>query len=415
MSYTLSVGSDGSATTAQVAWSVNGQTYKFRSDNNFISWITTIFDVADSLNIIGGLDLLLTDQIPPVQGGAGNIFAKYDAGVSVAGNARGVGAVDLQQARSLATQVASGANSVIAGGSENTASFPFATIGGGVTNTASDSFSVVAGGRLNTASGYNATVCGGASNTASNYYATVGGGTQNTASGDNATVGGGYSNTASNSSATVGGGNSNTASNISATVGGGYQNTASLDFGVCAGGRINNCNGLSATIGGGEDNETTGIASCIPGGYRALADRYGMVANASGQFSSRGDAQAVSFVMRNTTSGATTANLKLDGSTENLTIPSGKLLSGIINISGIDSTGAEVLNYLKQFAIKNVAGTTTLVHQAVIGTNHRDNPALDAVISADNVNDCLQVACTGRAGLNFRWVAVVTGLEIAYG
>ena len=310
MSYTLSVGSDGSATTAQVVWSVNGQTYKFRSDNNFISWITTIFDVADSLNIIGGLDLLLTDQIPPVQGGTGNLYAKYGVGASVAGNARGLGAVDLQQYRNNATEVASA---------------DFATVGGG---------------RNNTASGY---------------YATVGGGRQNTASG------------------------------IYATVGGGSGNTASSNF---------------ATVGGG---------------LSALADRYGQTANASGNFSTQGDAQAVSFVMRNTTSGATTANLKLDGITVNLTIPSGKLLSGIINISGIDSTGAEVLNYIKQFSIKNVGGTTTLVHQAVIGTNHRDNAALDAVISADNVNDCLQVACTGRAGFNFRWVAVVTGLEIAYG
>jgi len=340
MSYTLSVGSDGSATTAQVVWSVNGQTYKFRSDNNFISWITTIFDVADSLNIIGGLDLLLTDQIPPVQGGTGNLYAKYGVGASVAGNARGLGAVDLQQYRNNATEVASA---------------DFATVGGG---------------RNNTASGY---------------YATVGGGDGNTASANYATVGGGISNTASGDRATVGGGRQNTASGIYATVGGGYGNTASGNY---------------ATVGGG---------------LSALADRYGQTANASGNFSTQGDAQAVSFVMRNTTSGATTANLKLNGSTENLTIPSGKLLSGIINISGIDSTGAEVLNYIKQFSIKNVGGTTTLVHQAVIGTNHRDNAALDAVISADNVNDCLQVACTGRAGFNFRWVAVVTGLEIAYG
>ena len=121
MSYTLSVGSDGSATTAQVVWSVNGQTYKFRSDNNFISWITTIFDVADSLSIIGGLDLLLTDQIPPVAGGAGNIFAKYETAGSVVGNVRGVGAVDFQQNRGFATQVASGQYAVIGGGASKTA------------------------------------------------------------------------------------------------------------------------------------------------------------------------------------------------------------------------------------------------------------------------------------------------------
>jgi len=50
MSFALTVGSDGRAATAQVVWSVNGQTYKFRSDNNFLSWITTIFSVADNLS-----------------------------------------------------------------------------------------------------------------------------------------------------------------------------------------------------------------------------------------------------------------------------------------------------------------------------------------------------------------------------
>lgn len=35
--------------TAEVVWSVNGATYKFRSDNNFIAWISTIFSVADAV------------------------------------------------------------------------------------------------------------------------------------------------------------------------------------------------------------------------------------------------------------------------------------------------------------------------------------------------------------------------------
>ena len=50
MSFALTVGNDGQAATAQVAWSFNGQTYKFRSDNNFLSWVTSIFTVADVLS-----------------------------------------------------------------------------------------------------------------------------------------------------------------------------------------------------------------------------------------------------------------------------------------------------------------------------------------------------------------------------
>jgi hypothetical protein len=92
------------------------------------------------------------------------------------GNQRGLHAVDLQSARSEATQVASGNYSVIGGGLDNTASGVGATVGGGGGNTASDTSATVGGGEQNTARGYAATVGGGGFNTASSNYATVGGG-----------------------------------------------------------------------------------------------------------------------------------------------------------------------------------------------------------------------------------------------
>ena len=92
------------------------------------------------------------------------------------GNKLGLHAVDLQSARSEATQVASGNYSVIGGGLDNTASGVGATVGGGGGNTASDTSATVGGGEQNTARGYAATVGGGGFNTASSNYATVGGG-----------------------------------------------------------------------------------------------------------------------------------------------------------------------------------------------------------------------------------------------
>ena len=85
------------------------------------------------------------------------------------GNQRGLHAVDLQSERSAATEVASGAYSVIGGGRNNTASSSYATVGGGFQNTASNMYT---------------TVGGGVSNTAIGLYATVGGGQQNTAIGN---------------------------------------------------------------------------------------------------------------------------------------------------------------------------------------------------------------------------------------
>jgi len=54
MSFTLTFGQEGNCATAQVVWSVDGKTYNFRSDNNFVSWISTIFTVADYLSSSGG-------------------------------------------------------------------------------------------------------------------------------------------------------------------------------------------------------------------------------------------------------------------------------------------------------------------------------------------------------------------------
>jgi hypothetical protein len=152
------------------------------------------------------------------------------------GNQRGLHAVDLQSARSAATQVASGNYSVIGGGLNNTASGIGATVGGGGFNTASGSlYATVGGGLSNTASGAYATVGGGTSNTASSSYTTVGGGSLNTASGDLATVGGGFSNIASGQYATVGGGSNNTASGDFSVVPGGYGNIANANFNLVFG------------------------------------------------------------------------------------------------------------------------------------------------------------------------------------
>ena len=122
------------------------------------------------------------------------------------GDPRGLHAVDLQSARTAATQVASGDYSVIGGGLDNTASGNYATVGGGAGNTASGAAATVGGGFFNTASGWYATVGGGSGNIASGDAATVGGGIANTASGNFATVGGGYLNNASGDYSAIPGG-----------------------------------------------------------------------------------------------------------------------------------------------------------------------------------------------------------------
>ncbi|HUO53842.1 MAG TPA: glycosyl hydrolase family 28-related protein [Rhodoblastus sp.] len=86
------------------------------------------------------------------------IFANNNA---TTGNARGSKAVDWQPCRGNGTQVASGANSTIAGGCSNTASGPYSFVGGGYGNTASGTRVTIAGGYTNSATGQYSAAVGG--------------------------------------------------------------------------------------------------------------------------------------------------------------------------------------------------------------------------------------------------------------
>jgi len=121
----------------------------------------------------------------------------------VNGDARGANAVDLQTNRSGASQVASGATSVVGGGRGNLVSVEHSTIGGGDSNSISGGGSthVIAGGSANDIAGggvYNA-ICGGFVNlitTSGVDAAAIGGGARNSIEQDNATIPGGSRATA---------------------------------------------------------------------------------------------------------------------------------------------------------------------------------------------------------------------------
>jgi hypothetical protein len=291
-------------------------------------------------------------------------------GTITGGNARGSYAIDLQLTRNNANQVARGTNhSVILGGANNTSSaFNYSVVCGGEANTASANYAVVCGGQTGTASAVNSFVAGGQSNTAS----------------------GGWSFVANSN---------NTASGQAAHVLG----------------NINTASGTDAFCCNGNNQSTANRASAL--GHQALANRINMQAYASGSFSNTtgsGDAQRARFVLRNKTTTNAAVELFLDGSATRLTIPSGKVLGLTINITGISSTGAAVAHYLRQYALKNVLGTTTEVYAPVtIGT---DNAAGTSIaLSASDASDALIVSVTGTASTIWRWVASVDAVEIAFG
>ena len=93
--------------------------------------------------------------------GNGALLAQIPTGTAAGGNKRGGQAVDWQGVRAIASQVATGDNSVIGGGRANTAVSQYCTVGGGSENIATGVAATVGGGSLNTADQVNATVPGG--------------------------------------------------------------------------------------------------------------------------------------------------------------------------------------------------------------------------------------------------------------
>ena len=300
-------------------------------------------------------------------------------GTTTGGNARGSRAVDLQLERTAATQVAVGANSFAVGAS----------------NTVSNQYSMAIGNN-NSVTGASGSGAFGTSNTSSaGSFPSFAFGTGNTASGTSS-IAMGRSCTAGSYSISAGGFSSASGDGCAA-----FGNTA------LASGTNSQVFGQSCTA-----NTTYTQAS----GEYALANRYGMFARASGAFSgtATGDAQRAQFVMRNKTTTNAAVELFLDGSATRLTIPSGKYLTGTINIAGIKSDGTAAASYIRQFSIKNVAATTSLV--GTVNLVGIDTASLTSIsITANDTNDALKVEVTGILSETWRWVAAVDVVEVAYG
>ena len=373
------------STTAQTFRVYNTYTSATNFESLLIQWNTNEARIGTAVGsgggsqrniILGGWDSTSTwiprIVITPTSTGA-IYFGPVADSTTTGGNARGVRAIDFQVVRSNANQVASGDYSLILQGQNNRVAngYNWGTIVNAVNSTVT---------------GASGLIVSGSNCTASNVFSVVVSGNQQTSSGQQSFIGNGGYLVASGTYSFIGNGDSSTASANYAFIGIGQTCTASAQY--------------------------TDITS----GLQTVADRYGMSAKAVGCFSAAGDAQSVRFILRIKTTDATATTMMLDGSATRLTIPSGKMMFADIWISGIKSDGSAAATYRRKVAIKNVGGTTSLIGAVeTIGTDYEDNINTDIAITADNTNDALQINVTGITAETWRWVAVVEGLEIAYG
>lgn len=341
----------GGATLQNSAWII--------ADNATASPNNTVNHA--SFQATGGTTNVSASIVPK---GTGAFCLAVPDGTATGGNVRGANAIDLQTLRSAANQVAAGASSIVIGVNSRAANANDLAIGSSATGSGGDATSI------------------GSSATAAVQAAAIG-----------------YTAIASGQAAFAG---------PTATASGNYS--IAIGRSCTASGESSTAMGVAAISSG---IYSTGI------GYRPVTTRLGMFAHGANfidPFSEFGSAQYVRFVASKKTTNATPTTLMLDASSTRLTITSGKILFATVRISGIKSDGSATACYLRKVAIKNVGGTTSLVGAIdVIGVDIEDNILTDIAITADDANDALQINVTGIAAETWRWVAVVEGLEIAYG
>lgn len=300
--------------------------------------------------------------------GTGALYLGPPADGSVTGgNQRGSCAVDLQLSRNGATQIASGAQSVVIGGTKNTASFTNSGCFAGDSNSATNAASATAGGAAVTASGA-ASFCGG-----------------------------------------------------------GNTCTASADYSATLGGANNWCNGTHTAILGGDYNDTgANHAACIAGkygyasalgsvtmGYAAQADHPCSVAF-SGNSESLSDAQRgksqgqLVHIDQRTTNDTPTA---MDSAGTELAIPSNHAFTYFGTCTAWNETGTNVTSWAVQGTIKNPGGTPTLLGntQTLIIDEVGGGGVITLVPTAvAGATDYLRWTVTGIAATNIRWSLALT-------
>lgn len=301
-----------------------------------------------------------------------------------------------------------------------------------VTGTQAD-YSVITGGYDNVASGLMSVISG-----AHNYtkkestHGTIGGGSVNKINaGDYNTITGGTGNTIDTpngsactisgrdntisgniSRSTIAGGGSNQITGSQATIVGGFSNTITSTRGTICGGASNTVSGAAAMVIGGESNSSEGDYS-ISLGVQSKARLQGQIAHSAGRFSSVGDAQGSTYILRRQTTTSAGFQLRVDGGAGYLTIPDDTTwaFSGLVVARRADADN-ESAAYKVEGCIDHNAGTVALVGTPTVTILGEDTAAWNVTVTADNTNKVLAINVFGENSKTIRWVCKLEVAEV---
>jgi len=130
------------------------------------------------------------------------------------------------------------------------------------------------------------------------------------------------------------------------------------------------------------------------------------------EFATAGDAQAMTYVLRGTTSNATFTEIFLNGSSTRMVLPYDTTWAFDALIVARLGTQQASAAYNVFGCIDNESGTVAMVGSVQYGTPIEDNPLTndwDVQFTADDTNDSLKLEVKGGTGHSdsVRWVASV--------
>lgn len=254
------------------------------------------------------------------------------------------------------------------------------------------------------------------------FYSSGLGGYNNLVNSDYATIAGGRDNIIQDASSiqrgdysAVLGGRDNTITNNYAAAWG-RENTIS-GFGGTAGGTYNNISGAqSFAIGYFNITGSEAYYGFAHGAFAKVTTEAGR-AQASGKFTTTGDAQGGQYILRVATTNATPAVLITDPAyptTANTLISAASdtciTFNGTIVAmqNGAQSYGSWEVKGL----LVNDGGTTTLANSVITAISNTSNWGV--ALSANNTLNALSITVTGEASHNIRWVANIHTAEVTY-
>lgn len=192
---------------------------------------------------------------------------------------------------------------------------------------------------------------------------------------------------------------------------GSARGTDAVDLQTVRGASGNVAAGNYSAIGGGHSNQADGAYSGVPMGLEAKARLHGQMAHSAGKLTNVGDAQHSVYVLRKGTLNATPAQLWLDGSSENLSIPSNSAWNVTIKVVARNATTpSQLAAYKFEGVFYNSSGSATIlgsVTKTVLGEVDSAWDC-DVTVSAGNI----VITATGAASQIIYWLAVVDVAEV---